>query len=250
MARDFDGTTQYASVSTPVLTAYPVTMAAWFRSDVASSIRTIIAITDAATAQGGIQLLLAANLVGDPISANVNGINAAISTTGITVGTWHHACGIWASATDRRAFIDGGSKGTNTNNATFPIGTDSTDVGARLQSTIIAFFNGRIAEAAIWSVALTDDEVAQLSRGVSPLRIQSQSLVAYWPLYGNGSPEPDYGGGVNNLTLTGSPPQADHSPRTQPPFGHARAWSGAFTAPPPPAGGGAVLHDLLLVKAG
>ena len=74
--------------------------------------------------------------------------------------------------------------------------------------------NGRLAEIAIWNAALTDDEVLSLSKGVSPLRVDPQNLVAYWPLYGNGSPEPNY---VRNstdlaLTLINAPPQIDHAP--------------------------------------
>lgn len=42
--------------------------------------------------------------------------------------------------------------------------------------------NGLLAECAIWSVALTDDEINSLAKGFKPSRIRPQSLVFYAPL--------------------------------------------------------------------
>jgi hypothetical protein len=75
--------------------------------------------------------------------------------------------------------------------------------------------NGRIAEAGIWNVALSDREVAALASGVHPARMRPDALVAYWPLWGDDSPELDWhpsGGTRYPMTLTGTPTKANHAP--------------------------------------
>jgi hypothetical protein len=58
-------------------------------------------------------------------------------------------------------------------------------IGALNRLTPAAYFDGKVAEAAIWSAALTDAEVASLGKGVSPRLIRPQSLVFYAPLIRN-----------------------------------------------------------------
>lgn len=111
-------------------------------------------------------------------------------------------------------------------------------IGHFQQSGLEVFADGRVAEAAIWNVALTASEVAALAKGVSPLQIRPASLQAYWPLIGRQSPEPDWVGGFN-LTLTNAPANAAHVP-VMPPY----AWvmnRGVFV---PAAAGGAVGRGL------
>jgi hypothetical protein len=65
-------------------------------------------------------------------------------------------------------------------------------------------FKGSIAEVGYWNTLLNQNEIAALQSGVSPNKIRRGSLVGYFPLYGAGSPEPDYSGNKNNGTLTGT----------------------------------------------
>jgi hypothetical protein len=69
---------------------------------------------------------------------------------------------------------------------------------------------GRIAHLAVWDKALTDAEVLTLSNGFSPLGIQRNNLIAYWPLNGQG-PEPDIIG-KKNLTIVGAPTVVNEPP--------------------------------------
>jgi hypothetical protein len=105
----------------------------------------------------------------------------ADSTTGYTTNTWHHACGVVVSSTERHAYIDGGSMGSDTANQSFPP-VNRTGIACRVSGGIDVFFDGRIAEAAIWNVALLSAEIAALAKGMRPLLIRPQNLVAYWPL--------------------------------------------------------------------
>jgi hypothetical protein len=54
-----------------------------------------------------------------------------------------------------------------------------------VRSTVGDYFAGDVAEVGVWSVALTDDEVASHAKGFSAKRIRPQSLVFYAPLIRN-----------------------------------------------------------------
>jgi len=97
--------------------------------------------------------------------------------------------------------MDGGNKGTNGSSRT-PVGINTTWLGRFIDSSPQRW-SGRIAEAAIWNVALSDAEVASLAKGYSPLFIQPTALVAYWPLIGHATTEIDSVGGFG-LTVTGA----------------------------------------------
>ena len=138
-----------------------------------------------------------------------------------TAGSWHHACAVFASTTSRSCYVNGANKATGTDSANFPSGLDTTYIGFSTR-TSGAHFDGDIAEAAMWDVALTDAEVRSLGlAGVVPTLVRPQSLVSYWPIYGNASPEPDRWKNRNDMTLNNSPAKANH-PRIY------RPHSGAF----------------------
>jgi hypothetical protein len=61
-----------------------------------------------------------------------------------------------------------------------------------------------MAEIALWSADLTDDEHTALSKGVSPTLIRPQSLVAYWPLFANDATEIDRWKSGFDLTVIGA----------------------------------------------
>lgn len=220
MSRLFDDAAQqYLSNANGIATNAPATLAAWFRSDDTTILQCMIGLFNG----GDYFYLQAAGTDAQKIYAaagdNPN-FETAATTAGYNANTWHHACAVFASSTSRSAYLDGGSKGTNVNFCN-PTGLDTTHIGTTWGAGG-NHFSGRIAEAAIWNVALTDDEVLALAGGVSPTRIRPGSIQAYWPLYGTASPEPDYRG-TYNMTLNNGPTQADHAP-VQVPFGHGISW--------------------------
>lgn len=227
MARLFDGIDDILTNTgaTPV-SATPLTMACWFRCTQTTAANGLVAV-GVNGSNDYHSLLINGAAAGDPVQARTNGV-AASSSTGYSVNTWHHACGVYASATDRRAFIDGGSKGTNATSAT-PTTPTKIFVGCRPQAANDLFFSGRICEVALWSAALEDVEVAVLAKGLSPLRVRPDSLVAYYPVWGLHSPEIQLKGGTVPLTVTGAT-LIDHAPVR--PF--ARRFWNSF--PPPPSG--------------
>lgn len=205
MARLFDdASSQYLEVASALGAVQPLSMACWFNSDDTAANQTLISIgTNGGNARWQMTALGATG--GDPVQAlstNSGGTaNAAVTTSGFSANTWHHGCAVFASDTSRTAYIDGGNSATATTSITVS-GTDTTRIGAR-GTTVGVYMSGMIAEAAIWSVALTADDVLSLSKAVSPLLVRPEGLIAYWPLIGKFSTEIDIVGGAG-LTVSGA----------------------------------------------
>lgn len=234
MARQFDDTApeEYLEIDTAAGGVPPFTVAGWFNSDDITIDQTLVWIGYKLEASEWHSLEASGGRAGDPVraysSSAVAGSQSAQSTAGFGANAWHHACGVWAATNDRRAYIDGGNRGNDANNVV-PDAPDRTSVGRRGDATPTRYFSGAIAEAAIWSAALTDAEVAVLGRGYCPLFVRPQSLVAYWPLIRD--PDNDLVGGYN-LTPYNSPTVARHAPMLYP----TQAMVGLAAAEAPPAG--------------
>ncbi len=203
-------TSNYLSCASTPVSAIPLTLACWCNSTDATANQRLIAIIDTTDGRDYFMIDLSGATAGDPIraiTASAGTTAIASTSTGYSINTWHSVAGVFASATDRRAFIDGGSKGTNITSLT-PAGLDQLRLGVNLNTSEapVSPLIGRLAEAAIWNVALTDDEVASHAKGVSPLKIRPQSLVFYSPLIRDLF---DYRAGLT-ITMNGAVAVADH----------------------------------------
>jgi len=133
----------------------------------------------------------------------------AQTTIGFTALAWNHGCGVWAADNDRRVYLNGGSKGTNATDLAIA-DTIKMSFAVDYQATGQTYwYKGRIAEAAIWNVALTDAEAAVLGAGYCPLFVRPQSLVSYWPLIRDEDLDRV---GVTNLTPINAPTIEEHAP--------------------------------------
>ena len=73
---------------------------------------------------------------------------------------------------------------------------------------------GAEAEVALYKLDIGSSAHASLGKGFTPDQVRPDLLVAYWPLKGRRSPEPDMRGSAP-ATITGTVPQFSH-PRTHP----------------------------------
>lgn len=239
MARRLNGSNEYLQ-RTAAIVARPFAMGCWFRAD---GITTNIVLMSIGSNTVNLQyhdLRLAGGDAGDYLksfSRNSATYDNATTTTSVSSTTaWYHALCIHASATDRRVYLNGGGKGTNSTSVS-PSSADRTLVGA-LQygiADIRAWWDGAIAEVAVWDLSgwpgSTDSERADsfeasalpgLSAGYLPLFFPL-GLVAYWPLggyYDANDGDHDIVGGLD-LTPVNSPTTEDHgmlyvSPATSP----------------------------------
>lgn len=211
MSRLFDDAlSQYLEVAVPVVTTTPFTIACWFYADAVALDHNLVTIAD--TAGGADRHWLDVSSA-DKVQANsrLGSSVSALTSTTISINTWHLAVGVWAAANDRRVFLDGGGKGTDTGSRS-PTGLDTTAIGRRVDNTPDEYWSGRIAEVLLLNVALSDAEVAALMN-VRLSTVRPRDQAGYWPLWGLHSTEIDLSGNGNEMIVTGAT-KADHAPVT------------------------------------
>lgn len=216
MSRLLVNNTSYGTTGVAPATAPPVTIAAWiYPTTLAAGGNDLVYLLNDAGNGNEFELIIrdaggSSFRINAGMASNGIGGTRAASTTALSVNTWYHACGVYNSLSSRSVFTDGAGKVTNSVTLVDPMaGINNIGIGVFSPGPATSF-SGRMAEVGIWNVALDDAEVVALAKGFTPPLIRPQSLVGYWPLFGNDSPELDRSKSNNNLTLTGSPVKADH----------------------------------------
>ena len=194
MARLFDdASTEYLGINQAVV-AVPYAAVCWFNSDVGDTNQTLICLADKDADVNYIEFYLNGGAAVTAKARQTDGASgSAISTNTYNLNTWHHACGIFVSDTDRRALLDGGGKGTNADSAT-AVNIDKTAIGVLCRSTLTHYFSGMIAEAAIYDLSALPGASASdkadyfeanilpsLAKGFSPANYQL-GLKSHWNL--------------------------------------------------------------------
>lgn len=212
MARTFiDGSSEGLLVNSAVTAGNVCSMAGWFNADSINTKLCIIGLCDKDNSNTKWRLMAAhGGGVGDPLIAEVrdngSGVSSAKTSVGYTAATWHHGAAVFDGDSSRKAYLDGGNLGTNTTTRA-NTGIDRTTVGYIGDSTPSAYFDGALAELAIWSIALTAEEASVLAAGYSPLFVRPESLLFYMPLLRDD--DNDLIGGLS-LTAVGTPTISDH----------------------------------------
>ncbi len=187
MAGSFDRSTAnylHGAVPASFVGSPPLSFGCWFRPGNVTADQVIMSFSNDLTDLNYYQLYLKGSTAGDPIAARsqtVSGGSEAVTTTGVTVNTWHHALAVFAASNDRRVYIDGGSKGTQATSRV-TAGPNKIAVGAVADATPSDFISAAIEWAAAWNVALIDADALSLARGVNPRKIRPQNLIWYCPL--------------------------------------------------------------------
>jgi hypothetical protein len=153
--------------------------------------------------------------------------NVATSSGTVSLNTWNHY-GASFDGTTGRVYVNGSADGTVSSAAIswgdagagshYPtpaelyVGASRSDSSSPDNTSANQrFLTGSIAEVTLWSAALAASQFAALAQGINPRKIRGNPL-GYWPLWGLQNPEPDVSGNAGNLTLLGSPAQANHAP--------------------------------------
>jgi hypothetical protein len=186
MAYQFNGTNQYLSCAAPLTgLVYPYTFACHFKPNNITDFGVMVQISPANGRYWG--LLNAGGIAGDPVVANHSIAAAAVggarSTAGYTANDFFHACGIFESASLKKAYLNGANEGTNTGAIVSATSATELLIGARRDGGALGtYYGGLIAEVGIWNAALTAEEVASLAKGMTCDKVRPQSLVFYAPL--------------------------------------------------------------------
>lgn len=172
----------YIEANTPV-TAHPMSLSCWFRTNQVTSAQALVMITFGGANNQANWLYIAAQVAGDPLEAGGwDGITVARarSSASITTGTWYHAGGVFTSFSSRDGYLNG-VKASDTTTITNAWAYNKVLLGRWDSST--DRFDGDMAEVGVWNVALTDAEMEALAAGLSPLRVRPSALVFYLPLW-------------------------------------------------------------------
>lgn len=207
MAIDFDGTGDFLSVvALPGISssATALTMACWANLDDITHAHVMMCVSDSGLTNF-YQLAGRGDQAGDFVRFSAPASAFAATSLAYTAGTYQHFCGVNSSSTVRAAFLNGANKGTNGSTYT-AASLDRFNVGSNPGGTSPVF--GVVAEAAIWNIALSDAEVADLAQGLSPLMVKPASLVYYLPMWGVGDLIDRMGG--LTVAVNGNPTTGDH----------------------------------------
>lgn len=220
MARAFNGTSQYCSVASAVISAAPLTLAcSQYVVDGATAHRTF-----------GVHHSSGANQIALDVLNNANAgerayweKNAGTAVSSIRRGSdatgYAKICGIWTAYTSAPVLYSNGASLTSTSSAgSGGTGTLSeTAVGSVVYNGTRYYGGGRSAEAAVWTIALAAQDGLAVSNGYSPILVRPVSLKAYWPLGGPmGIHDRDVITGAYSMTPANSPTWADHPPTIYP----------------------------------
>lgn len=208
MSRSFSST-HFLTLASGLGAGLPCSFSMWFRPGGVTATEVIAAVMNADGTRGFYFVLRGAE-AGDPIDAihlGNSGSATARSTTGVTSGAWHHVGAVFGGEASRAVFLDGAKTSNTTNAGSMPALTQ-TNLG-RISTAATGTLTGALAEVAVWSAALSDEEMISLARAWAPRRVRPQSLLEYWPLVGRESPEP----GIKGLSLTVSGAAAAEHPR-------------------------------------
>jgi len=224
MARDFPGSgTNVVRILNPTgpldMSSTDFTIAAWIKPDTvpggganahvvgkagntAASVQYGLLLIDTSGAKAVLQW-------GDGVGT----LQSITSATNISTGVWTHVCAKTTAGTGlSKLFLNGVLSTTATRTVTLGDTASNFVIGARGDGSTNPY-DGKVAEVAVWNVALTDAEIAALGKGVSPFLVRPKNLMAYYSLWGVGAAdEPDLSGNAQTLTETGTVGVADHSP--------------------------------------
>lgn len=198
MARNFDGSSGFLSSTTAAASGYPFTVAGWFRhTDVADdSIFSIFHSASSNSYRGGITSAHELTIV-----VFENAVSTIATTTnGASINEWTHATFVFASATDRRVYLNANqtTAGSSTTNSTPANTMDRTRFGAN--STVSNRFGGDLYLWAVWPAALSINEIESLYNGAHPNSVGSAAYC--WEFTGD-SPEVSSIGALD-LTVNGT----------------------------------------------
>lgn len=216
MARDFPGTSgNYLVISNPSgpldVTGTVLSISAWIKLDGTGADQDII--TKAGTGATTFQYVLGVTSTARLRVAigNSAGIDLADGSTPLSTGVWYHVYlyknGTGASALG--SFLNGSLEAAVTSNRAIQDTANDVLIGAR--DPTVNNFNGRIAEVAVWNIALGSTRIAALAKGASPLRVAPYNLAAYYPLWTSDAAR-DMSGNGQHMSTAGSSPTANHPP--------------------------------------
>jgi len=218
MARNFSGSTANSILVGDVapidITGTALTISFWMRPASVTGVQFLVCKWDG---EGVLPFQYTTHLSGTSflfgISDGAGAQDGAGGATAIVNNTWQHVGGVknGTGAGAIVAYVNGSAGTPATSNLSIGNTAANLRLGTDTDATTSSY-TGRLAEVAIWNVALSAGEMAGLAKGASPLMFRRSNLKMYLPLFGVASPEPDLSGNGASGTVVGTVAAADHAP--------------------------------------
>lgn len=229
MSRSFNGSTGFIiTASGAQFPQSALTVTAWIYWTSAATVVIVAAHDAGVILQSYLQFFIVSDgtLTGRiKQDLGTNWIGRSSNASTVALNGWHHVAMVWDGGTTNAAIksyydgtrVDTTNSGAGTFSAPYSGTALPFEIGSQSQGTSNLWF-GRMADVALYSVALTAGEIKGLSLGVRPRQIRPVNIFRYYPLDGIQSPEPDLSGKRFNGTLTGTalafgPPFTMFTPR-------------------------------------
>lgn len=123
----------------------------------------------------------------------------------VIANEWHHVLATQEAGGLATVYVDGVA-GTSVNigvgGASHEIAVGGLNINEPPTPNVLSFYDGDIAEAALWDVIVGSGSRAALAAGANPLAVESSDLVFYAPMIEAEQPLPDLVGG-RDLTMEG-----------------------------------------------
>lgn len=172
-ALDFDGTNDYVALNATV-TAYPFSVSCWWYPTDMTVYSTLFSISASSTSDRRWTMEMRNNTESNVLALTAQQAptySQTNSTASCVANRWQHCCAVFASATSRTIYLNGGNSATGTTSVT-PTGIDRMAIG-RLQTAGAPsgtnYAKGMIGDVRLYNRVLTQAEILLLStrRGIA-----------------------------------------------------------------------------------
>ena len=168
---EFDGSSDYIDTGEP-FSLNEITISSWFYANNDGNYKTIFDNRDGSG--DGMFLTIG---ISEDIIFQTNGTTLFSSTNGYS-SEWFYLSATWDGST-MKLYIDGSLLDTKSSSVTIDV-TTSAKIG-RAGYTSASYFNGNLANVAIWNRALTSDEINSVMwKGYQSLTSTEQSGLQAW----------------------------------------------------------------------
>jgi hypothetical protein len=216
MARVFNGSSQYLSASSTLLSNEPIDVVMFANSDTTTAAQVAFCLGNNG-ASGMYSISFEGTTGGDPIRGlkqSDAGANGFADTASYSAATWYAVSMSLISDTSRAIFLNG-TKTANTTNTADP-SPDFITIGALRRSSVAAYFDGSISETYMLDVNMSDAQHALAGKGISPFwLVPGKNVRAWYPLQGHNNNR--VRNGYPDLSATGSPTNGTHPARVMRP---------------------------------